>query len=541
MSTFRSIVGNSSSQNIDMSQVGIISLNASTRVNISSILNSPVYQKSGTDADVVRLGNSFTGGTSTIVGLLQPVSYSATGLTTMFGYNNLTNSTNGGGACVIYGSRNLLSATSTSIGMIVMGDRNYQTLVSGNNNMAMGTFNGNVLTTGANNIFLGGFTAQTLTTGSNNYTMGFGCSTPATCDHSITMGNSAAGASNQFTFGSGTNFVRFISGCTTNTVDIGSTTNAFKTAYFNTSMSNSGATNVITMSGGSIGLTATTVSGALTTLGIAPSGTNVSDIGSVSNQYKSIHIGTSILGSGSKEINMTGANILQSATRITSLSVDTIYPTLDNTVDLGLSIPLAFRDLYLTRNIEGGIASNAVISFDTVDTISLRSTDLVITGQPSCVRSAYGMLLSTGSLTAYANAYTVLTPIRLITMTSNAGADTPILFTVGATGVMTFVGVQPAVVNIDISFSYANTTNSAANMQHWVSINGSLTAPTNTTATSTRTFLNALNNIYLPESISISTVLSNGNTIQLVGSITPAAALTVNYRSIVYRARAVFI
>jgi hypothetical protein len=423
MSTQRVITGNTSTQNIDFSQSGLLTLNATTKVNVSSVINAPTYQKNGLDADVVKLGNSYTPANLTTVGLSLPATFAATGYTTIFGAENLTNSTAGGGVSSVFGTRNLLSATFTGLGEIVHGDRNLQTLQTGNNNVAIGTFNANAMTTGTSNTFLGGFHAQVMTTGSNNICIGQGTTLPSTCDHSISMGTSVTGAANQFTFGTGTNFTRFASGCTSNTVDLGSTTQRFKSA----------------------------------------------------------HIGTSILGAGTQSIALTGNDITLT----------------------GTNIPLA--------------------------------------GVPSCTQSAHATLLSTGALTSYANAYTVLNPIRLITMTSNAGLETPTLFTVGAAGALTYNGTATVLVYIDVSYSYANTTNSAANMTHWISVNGSLTAPTNNTPTGTRTFLNALNNIFIPESFSTTATLSTGNTIQLIGSITSAAALTVNYRSICYRVRAQFI
>lgn len=258
MATQRFVIGNTGSQNIDLSTANTITLNGSTKVNVSNVINSPAYQKGGLDADVVKLGNSYSPATSTTCGLQLPATLSATGYTTIFGINNMTNSTAGGGVSVIVGSRNLLSASFTGLGEIVVGDRNLQTLNTGNNNLAFGAFNANLMTTGTSNTFLGGFHAQNTTTGSNIICVGQGNGLPATCDHSITMGSGCTGASNHFIFGTGTNFTRFASGCTTNTVDLGSATQQFKTAHIATSVQGAG-TQSIALTGNDINATATNI------------------------------------------------------------------------------------------------------------------------------------------------------------------------------------------------------------------------------------------------------------------------------------------
>ena len=153
---------------------------------------------------------------------------------------------------------------------------------------------------------------------------------------------------------------------------------------------------------------------------------------------------------------------------------------------------------------------------------------------PVSNKTAFGALLSTPPTGTQANAYTIVAPVRLITMTSGPGNITANLFTIGATGVMTYTGLVPIHARISMNYTYTNAANSASSMTHWISVNGSLTLPTNTIASSGRGFVNAVTGVFIPESVETILLLNPNDTIQLVGSISPAAALTVNYRSILY-------
>lgn len=419
MSTQRLIIGTNST-NVDLSQSNVITLNAPTTVNISSAINSPAYQKSSTQADVARVGNSFATTGNMSCGLNSMPTVSGTN-STVYGTSCLTNLTGGTGSHTLIGHSIMSNAAAnTSLSCNAIGNNALANLQSGQSNICIGNFACSGLTAASNNVQIGNFTSFGRTTGDNNTSVGASSGPTTNISATIALGRqSTPNTANSFVFGSSVAPINFLAPEQTQT-------------------------------------------------------TNTCDIGTATTKFKSLYLATDIKGAGTQTLTMTGNDFVMSASLFTS------------------------------------------------------------TAFPRCTRTPFGCLLSTGATTVYANAYTVGAPTRLITMTSNAGSATPQLFTIGATGVMTYTGTIAAYVRIDFTYSYTNTTNSSAVITHWVSINGSLTAPTNSTSVESRTFVNALNNIYLPASISTIIQLQPNDTIQLVGNIAPAANLTVNYRSIGY-------
>lgn len=596
--TFRYINLNLSGLIQNVAGVNTINMTTPNQINITTVdlsttgsFNAISYKKGGLDADIVKLGNSYSPATSTTCGLQLPATLSATGYTTIYGINNMTNSTAGGGVSCIFGSRNLLSATFTGLGEMVYGDRNFQTLNTGNNNIAFGTFNANLMTSGTSNTFLGGFHAQNMTTGSNNICIGQGTTLPATCDHSISLGTSVTGASNQFTFGTGTNFQRFVSGCTTNTVDLGSTTQEFRSLYLGTSITNGAGTNIISLATPNLSLTSSgnisnvtsgnfsvTASGTSTINGLVIATNDSATAGFVRKSgdtmsgklgiaqfispgvepviynTSSTNSGLAFFNSDVYLISNGNTNFIVKSGEITIAPVP-IKPIINNVTDLGaVGGANSFRTAYVHTSINsgngnfilntGGATGNAsmtatgTININPTGALTLGGTSATITNDIITPTLPRGTLLSTTNTTNYPIIYTLLNNSQLITFTSNVGSVANIGFTTNANGTLTYTATRTRRVLLTANFSHSPTANTVGTIRHWFTINGAVVAPTSTTTVTSKGTVNADTNI--PHDTTLTTIvqLATGAIVQLIGDYNVSINTTVNYRNVSFIATA---